>query len=43
MRCLTEPGATMGQAARQLGMGRATLYRKTARYGIDVPGRTHRS
>ncbi|MFG3208351.1 helix-turn-helix domain-containing protein [Streptomyces tendae] len=43
LRCLTEPGTTMGQAARQLGMSRATLYRKTARYGIDVPGRTHRS
>ncbi|MGW7568263.1 GAF domain-containing protein [Streptomyces tendae] len=43
VRCLTEPGTTMGQAARQLGMSRATLYRKTARYGIDVPGRTRRS
>ncbi|MFE0986216.1 AAA-type ATPase lid domain-containing protein [Streptomyces rochei] len=43
VRCLTEPGTTMAEAAERLGMSRATLYRRTARYGIDVPGRTHRS
>ncbi|MGY1429793.1 AAA-type ATPase lid domain-containing protein [Streptomyces sp. MN12] len=43
VRCLTEPGTTMAEAAARLGMSRATLYRRTARYGIDVPGRTHRS
>ncbi|MFD5007572.1 GAF domain-containing protein [Streptomyces mutabilis] len=39
VRCLTEPGTTMAEVAERLGMSRATLYRKTARYGIDVPGR----
>ncbi|MER6977653.1 helix-turn-helix domain-containing protein, partial [Streptomyces carpinensis] len=43
VRCLTEPGMTMAQVADQLGMSRATLYRRTARYGIDIPGRAHRS
>ncbi|MFE2436094.1 helix-turn-helix domain-containing protein [Streptomyces sp. NPDC059409] len=42
-RCLTEPGTTVAQAARRLGMSRATLHRKTARYGIGVPGRAHPS
>ncbi|MBP8536212.1 GAF domain-containing protein [Streptomyces sp. MK37H] len=39
VRCLTEPGTTVAQAAAKLGMGRATVYRKMARYGIRVPGR----
>jgi transcriptional regulator of acetoin/glycerol metabolism len=43
VRCLTEPGMTMARAAAHLGMSRATLYRRTARYGIDIPGRVHRS
>ena len=43
VRCLTEPGITLVQAAIELGMGRATLYRKIAQYGIKVPGRTHQS
>ncbi|MBB1159928.1 Fis family transcriptional regulator [Amycolatopsis sp. DR6-1] len=36
VRCLSQPGATVVQAAEQLGMGRATVYRKLAQYGIDV-------
>lgn len=39
VRCLTEPGATIVQAAAELRMGRATLYRKMAQYDIKVPGR----
>ncbi|CDR10943.1 GAF domain-containing protein [Streptomyces iranensis] len=39
VRCLTEPGTTVAQAAAKMGMGRATVYRKMARYGIRVPGR----
>ncbi|MET7813768.1 helix-turn-helix domain-containing protein [Streptomyces sp. NPDC005395] len=42
-RCLTEPGTTVAQAARRLGMSRATLHRETARYGIGVPGHAQRS
>lgn len=38
VRCLTEPGITMTRAAESLGIGRATLYRKIAQYGITVPG-----
>ncbi|GAA3365915.1 hypothetical protein GCM10017744_070600 [Streptomyces antimycoticus] len=38
VRCLTEPGTTVARAAAKLGMGRATVYRKMARYGIQVPG-----
>lgn len=38
IRCLTEPGATMVSAAAELGLGRATLYRKIAQYKITVPG-----
>ncbi|GAA1615088.1 helix-turn-helix domain-containing protein [Actinoplanes couchii] len=36
-RCLTEPGQTMTRAAEELGISRATLYRKTAYYRITVP------
>ncbi|WP_448616851.1 helix-turn-helix domain-containing protein [Modestobacter sp. URMC 112] len=39
IRCLTLPGATAVQAATELGLSRATLYRKIAQYGIKVPGR----
>jgi sigma-54 dependent transcriptional regulator, acetoin dehydrogenase operon transcriptional activator AcoR len=36
VRCLAEPGATVVRAAAELGMGRATVYRKIAQYGIDI-------
>jgi DNA-binding NtrC family response regulator len=39
LRCLTRPGATVVQAAAELGLSRATLYRKIAQYGLRVPGR----
>ena len=39
VRCLTVPGSTAVQAATELGLSRATLYRKIAQYGIRVPGR----
>lgn len=42
VRCLTEPGTTMARAAEELGIGRATLYRKIAQYGITVPTRSPR-
>ena len=38
VRCLTEPGTTVTRAAEELGIGRATLYRKIAQYGISLPG-----
>lgn len=41
IRCLTEPGATMVSVAAELGMGRATLYRKLAQYDIAIPGHGH--
>lgn len=37
VRVLSQPGITMREAADQLGMGRATVYRKVAQYGIHVP------
>ncbi len=37
VRVLTADGLTMAEAARELGMSRATLYRKIAQYGIHVP------
>ena len=40
VRCLIKQGTTMVQAAVELGMGRATLYRKIAQYDIKVPTRT---
>jgi transcriptional regulator of acetoin/glycerol metabolism len=43
VRCLTKPGTTMVQAAVELGMARATLYRKIAQYDIKVPSRAHHS
>ncbi|MEV6625801.1 helix-turn-helix domain-containing protein [Amycolatopsis sp. NPDC051106] len=36
VRCLSEPGATVVHAAGKLGMGRATLYRKMAQYGLNA-------
>ena len=36
-RVLTRPGVTMQQAATELGIGRATLYRRVARYDLHVP------
>ena len=39
VRCLTEPGTTVTRAAEELGIGRATLYRKIAHYKITVPPR----
>jgi hypothetical protein len=39
VRCLTNQGTTMVRAAVELGMGRATLYRKIAQYDIKVPRR----
>jgi transcriptional regulator of acetoin/glycerol metabolism len=40
VRCLTEPGTTVAQAAEKLGIGRATIYRKIAQYDIQIPTRT---
>ncbi|SDX92002.1 regulatory protein, Fis family [Modestobacter sp. DSM 44400] len=39
LRCLTHPGTTVLQAATELGLSRATLYRKIAQYGLRVAGR----
>jgi transcriptional regulator of acetoin/glycerol metabolism len=39
IRCLTEPSTTITRAAEELGIGRATLYRRIAQYGITVPSR----
>ena len=40
VRCLTQPGVTMGEVANTLGLSRATLYRKVNHYRITLPGRT---
>jgi transcriptional regulator of acetoin/glycerol metabolism len=40
IRCLTEPSTTVTRAAEELGIGRATLYRKIAQYGIAIPSRS---
>ncbi|MFI5954492.1 helix-turn-helix domain-containing protein [Cryptosporangium sp. NPDC051539] len=37
VRCLVEPNQTMTRAAEELGIGRATLYRKIAHYRIELP------
>lgn len=37
VRCLTRPGTTVTRAAEELGIGRATLYRKIAQYKITLP------
>lgn len=36
-RCVAQPGTTMRAAAAQLGVSRATLYRKMAQYDLHVP------
>jgi hypothetical protein len=40
IRCLTEPATTITRAAEELGIGRATLYRKIAQYDISLPSRS---
>lgn len=35
LRCLGRPDSTMKDAAQELGMSRATLYRKIAQYGLS--------
>lgn len=37
VRVLMRPGATIGNATTELGMSRATIYRKLAQYGIQLP------
>ncbi|MFC4782829.1 helix-turn-helix domain-containing protein [Nocardioides sp. MAHUQ-72] len=37
VRVLTRPGVTMKEAAEELGMSRATIYRKVAQYDIHIP------
>lgn len=37
VRVLTQPGTSMREAAEELGMSRATVYRKLAQYDIHVP------
>ncbi|MFC5379282.1 helix-turn-helix domain-containing protein [Aquipuribacter nitratireducens] len=39
VRVLSRSELTMREAAEELGMSRATLYRKVGQYGIRVPGR----
>jgi hypothetical protein len=40
IRCLTEPSTTVTRAAEELGIGRATLYRRIAQYDISLPPRS---
>ena len=37
VRCLSAPGATPAAAAEELGMSRATIYRRITHYGIRLP------
>jgi DNA-binding protein Fis len=37
VRWVTAPNTTITRAAEELGIGRATLYRKIAQYGIELP------
>jgi hypothetical protein len=37
VRCLSRPGTTVAAAAAELGMSRATIYRRIARLGISMP------
>lgn len=37
VRVLTRPGTTMREAVEDLGMSRATIYRKLQQYGIHLP------
>ena len=41
-RALARPGATVTAAARELGLSRATMYRKLAHYDLSAPGREAR-
>ena len=43
VRALSQRGATMAAAAKSLGMGRATIYRKVGQYDIHVPRRSTRN
>ncbi|MEM7682022.1 MAG: helix-turn-helix domain-containing protein [Planctomycetota bacterium] len=36
-RAMQEPGVTRAEAARRLGLNRATLYKKAQRHGLDRP------
>lgn len=36
VRYLTRPGVTMKEAAAELGMSRATIYRKLAQYDLHI-------
>ncbi len=40
IRCLTAPNATVAEAAAELGMSRATVYRKIAHHGITLRRRS---
>ena len=40
IRVLSRPGITMNQAGEELGMSRATIYRKRDRYGITLRSHT---
>ncbi|MGN6442459.1 MAG: helix-turn-helix domain-containing protein, partial [Arthrobacter sp.] len=37
IRCLSRPGTTVAAAAAELGLSRATIYRRMARLGITMP------
>ncbi|GAA0315088.1 helix-turn-helix domain-containing protein [Kineococcus aurantiacus] len=37
VRCLATPGMTVKRAAEELGMSRATIYRKIAQYDLQIP------
>lgn len=39
VRVLSDAAVTMNEAARELGMSRATLYRKLSQYGIEISRR----
>ena len=41
VRVITRPGTSMQDAAEELGMSRATVYRKLAQYDIHVPRSGH--
>jgi transcriptional regulator of acetoin/glycerol metabolism len=41
VRVLTRPGISMSEAGAELGMSRATVYRKLAQYDIHVPRSGH--
>ncbi|QNN53954.1 helix-turn-helix domain-containing protein [Nocardioides mesophilus] len=38
VRALSRPGATVTRAAQEVGMSRATMYRKMAQYDLRLPG-----